>query len=151
MKRYIAVGLIIAVVALFAAIRIWDSTADNRKRDIEVKITENQFVGLSTDIRTDSITECIVEFGNVPYGTTATQAIRFRNTSDKPLSLIDYKATCRCTWIELPRYPIAPNEYTEVEVKFDSRGEFGSVGNYIEVTTSDERCIIAVWMSADVI
>jgi hypothetical protein len=151
MKRRVVIGLIVVVVALFAAIRIWDSTTDNRNRKNEVTTSEDLFAGLSADIRTDSITEFIVEFGDVPYGATATQRIRLRNTTDKPLSLTEYQATCRCTWIELPRSPIAPKEYAEAEVFFDSRGEYGTVGNYIEIATSDERCRVAVWMSADVV
>ena len=151
MKLRVVIGLIVVVVELFAAIRIWDSTTDNRNRKNEVKTSEDLFAGLSADIRTDSITEFIVEFGDVPYGATATQRIRLRNTTDKPLSLTEYQATCRYTWIELPRYPIAPSEETEAEIFFDSRGEFGTVGNYIEIATSDERCRIAVWMSAEVI
>lgn len=155
----IALGLVVVVVALLATLRIWDSTTDNRLREIEAQNSvradkesrESQHEGLSQEIRTDSVTECIVEFGEVGYGTTATERLRLRNTTDKPLTLIEYQATCRCTWIELPRYPIAPGEWAEAEVKFDSRGEHGSVGNYIEVSTSDERCIIAVWMSAEVI
>ncbi len=153
MRRYVAIGLVVAVVALFAAIRIWDSTTDNSKRVIEADVqpSSQEFSVLNADIRTDSITELIVELGEVPYGTTATQHISLTNTTDKPLSLINYQATCRCTWIELPRYPIAPDESAELELVFDSRGEFGSVGNYIEVETSNEECIIAVWMSAEVI
>ena len=38
MRRYVAIGLVVAVVALFAAIRIWDSTTDNRKRVIEADV-----------------------------------------------------------------------------------------------------------------
>jgi hypothetical protein len=151
MKVRVAVGVIIVVAILFATIRIVDSTIDNRRRANEDKSNETVVTGLSADIRTDSITEFIVEFGNVPYGSTATQTIRLRNITDKPLSLTEYQATCRCTWIELPRSPIAPKEYAEAEIFFDSRGEYGTVGNYIEIATSDERCRVAVWMSADVV
>ena len=107
--------------------------------------------GVMAEIRTDSITELLVEFGDVPYGTMASERIRLRNSSDKPIVLTDYQATCRCTTIDLPRTAIAPNEWAEAEVMFDSRGEFGTVGNYIEVATSDPRCKIGIWTCAEVI
>ena len=151
MKRIIAIGLVVVVVALFAAVRIWDSTTDNNAREEAAETTTEDVAELSADIRTDSITEFIVDFGEVRYGNTATQTIRLRNTTNKPLTLTEYQATCRCTWMELPRYPITSGEWAEAEIFFDSRGEYGTVGNYIEITTSDERCIVAVWMCAEVV
>lgn len=153
MRRLIVVGLIFAMVALFAAIRIWDSSSDNARRRAQAEATPlmSESVGLSAEIRTDTITEFIVEIGEVPYATIATEHLRIKNTTDEPLSLTDYKATCRCTWVELPYHPIAPNEWGELELKFDSRGEHGTVGNFVDIATSDERCRIAIWMSAEVI
>lgn len=153
MRRLIVVGLIFAMVALFAAIRIWDSSRDNarRKAENEATPTLSESLGLSAEIRTDTITEFIVEMGKVPYATIATEHLRIKNTTNEPLSLTDYKATCRCTWVELPYHPIAPNEWGELELKFDSRGEHGTVGNFVDIATSDERCRIAIWMSAEVI
>lgn len=153
MRRLIVVGLIFAMVALFAAIRIWDSSSDNARRRAEAEAAPlmSESVGLSAEIRTDTITEFIVEMGKVPYATIATEHLRIKNTTNEPLSLTDYKATCRCTWVELPYHPIAPNEWGELELKFDSRGEHGTVGNFVDIATSDERCRIAIWMSAEVI
>ena len=152
MRRLIAVGLIFAMVALFAAIRIWDSSSDNARRRAQAEATPlmSESVGLSAEIRTDTITEFVVEMGEVTYATIATEHLRIKNTTDEPLSLTDYKATCRCTWVELPYHPIAPNEWGELELKFDSRGEHGTVGNFVDIATSDERCRIAIWMSAEV-
>ena len=153
MRRLIVVGLIIAMAAIFAAIRIWDSSRDNarRKAEAEATPTPSESIGLSAEIHTDTITEFVVEMGEVPYATVTTERLRIKNITDKPLSLTDYKATCRCTWVELPYHPIAPNEWGELELKFDSRGEHGTVGNFVDIATSDERCRIAIWMSAEVI
>jgi hypothetical protein len=152
MRRLIAVGLIFAMAAIFAAIRIWDSSSDNARRRAQAEAAPlmSESVGLSAEIRTDTITEFVVEMGKVPYATIATEHLRIKNTTDEPLSLTDYKATCRCTWVELPYHPIAPNEWGELELKFDSRGEHGTVGNFVDIATSDERCRIAIWMSAEV-
>lgn len=140
------------MAAIFATIRIWDSSSDNARRRAQAEAAPlmSESVGLSAEIRTDTITEFVVEMGEVPYATIATEHLRIKNTTDEPLSLTDYKATCRCTWVELPYHPIAPNEWGELELKFDSRGEHGTVGNFVDIATSDERCRIAIWMSAEV-
>ena len=106
--------------------------------------------GLEAIIRTDSVTEVLVELGDVPYSSLATKSIRLHNSTDTPLSLLEYKATCRCTWINLPTAPIPAGEYGEAELVSDSRGEHGSVGNDIDIKTSDSRCHIGIWISADV-
>ena len=114
------------------------------------KNTELPDQGIEATIRTDSVTEVLVELGDVRYSELATKSIRLHNPTKTPLSLLDYKATCRCTWINLPKSPIPAGEYGEAELVFDSRGERGSVGNYIDITTSDPRCRIGVWISAKV-
>ena len=151
MKHLVVIGLVVVAAALFAIVHIWDSTTDNQAREEAAETAFEETDDLSADIRTDSITEFIVDFGEVRYGDTATRTIRLRNSIDKPLTLTEYQATCRCTWMELPRYPITSGEWAEAEIFFDSRGEYGTVGNYIEITTSDERCRVAVWMCAEII
>ena len=111
---------------------------------------ELPYQGIAATIRTDSITELLVEFEDVSYGATATQTIRLHNNGDAPLSLLSYKSTCRCTWVELPNKAIAPGDFGELELLFDSRGEYGSVGNYVDIATSDSRSRIGIWMSAKV-
>ena len=111
---------------------------------------ELPYQGIQATIRTDSVTEVLVEFGDVRYSELATKSIRLHNPTTSPLSLLEYKATCRCTWINLPSAPIPAGEYGEAELVFDSRGERGSVGNYIDITTSDPRCHIGIWISAKV-
>lgn len=114
------------------------------------KSTELPYQGIEATIRTDSVTEVLIELGDVRYSELATKSIRLHNPTETPLSLLDYKATCRCTWINLPKSPIPAGEYGEAELVFDSRGEHGLVGNYIDITTSDPRCHIGVWISAKV-
>lgn len=139
--------LIVAVSALcFVAVCM--SCVNKAKQETEQQ--EEADLGITAEIRTDSITEVLVEFDNVRYSTTVDKSILLHNPTDTPLSLIDYDATCRCTWVDLPQKAIAPGEAGEVVLKFDSRGEYGSVGNYVDIRTSDPRCRIGIWMSAHV-
>ena len=111
---------------------------------------KSEYQGIEAELRSGSVCEVIVDLGSVPYSATATKQIRFTNCTEQPIVLLDYEATCRCTWLTLPTIPIAPNTYADVELTFDSRGEFGSVGNYLSITTSDEQCKVAIWMSAEI-
>jgi hypothetical protein len=52
-------------------------------------------------------------------------------------------------WLEYSREPISEGTYTDVELTFDSRGEWGTVGNYMEITTSSSRPIV-LWIGAEI-
>ena len=53
-------------------------------------------------------------------------------------------------WLEFERKPIAPKESIDIELTFDSRGEWGSVGNYMEIVTSTEDMPIVLWIGAEI-
>ncbi|MBQ8774844.1 MAG: DUF1573 domain-containing protein [Alistipes sp.] len=143
----IALGVIAVVVVALFAFRVYDSTSDNRKREEQQKV---EYRGLRAEIKRDSLCEVLVELGSVAYSTTVEKSIRFTNLTDAPLALLDFSATCKCIWLELPNKPIEVGESADVKVVFDSRGEYGSIGNYLSVKCSDERANIAIWVSAEV-
>lgn len=152
MRRRVAIGIaVIAVaVAAFAAVRIIDSTADNRQRAAEATATEERFQGIAAEIRGDSLCELLVDIGNVPYSATVVKSLRLTNATDSPLVLVDYSTQCRCMWLEFDRSPIAEGDSRDIELYFDSRGEWGSVGNYMEITTSRDDAPVVLWISAEV-
>lgn len=148
-RRRIVIALAVVAtvgVALFA-FRVYDSESDNRRREEQAKV---EYRGLRSDIRRDSLSEVMVEFGSVAYSTTVEKSIRFTNLTDVPIALLDFTTTCKCTWLELPNKPIEVGESADVKVVFDSRGEYGSIGNYLSVKCSDESANIAIWVSAEV-
>lgn len=105
---------------------------------------------ISYELHRGSTTEVLVDMGIVSRSTIEYYDINLCNTTDTTLLLLDYEATCRCVWLDLPREPLAPKDSTSIRLWFDSRGEWGTVGNYIGVSTSLEDIAIAVWMSAEV-
>lgn len=148
-RRRIVIALVtvsLLVVALFV-FRVYDSESDNRRREEQAMV---EYRGLRADIRRDSLSEVMVELGSVAYSTIAEKSIRFTNLTDAPIALLDFTTTCKCTWLELPNKPIEVGESADVKVVFDSRGEYGSIGNYLSVKCSDERANIAIWVSAEV-
>lgn len=142
------VGMIVAVVAVCL---IYVATTTKEPPTAAPTIAaKSEYQGIEAELQGGSACEVLVDFGSVPYSSTATKQIRLINRTAQPIVLLDYETTCRCTWLTLPATPIAPNAYADVEVTFDSRGEFGSIGNYLSVTTSDEQCNVAIWMCAEV-
>lgn len=152
MRRRVAIGIAVIVVAVaaFAAVRIIDSTSDNRQRVAEATATEERFQGITAEIRGDSLCEVLVDIGNVPYSATVVKSLRLTNATDSPLVLVDYSTQCRCMWLEFDRSPIAEGDCRDIELYFDSRGEWGSVGNYMEITTSRDDAPVVLWISAEV-
>lgn len=106
---------------------------------------------LSAELAEGSVAEVLVDFGDVKYSECVSRTIVLKNTTNSPIVLLSYETTCRCTWLELPKRAIAPNESGEVTITFDSRGEWGSVGNYLSIETSNEKCNVAVWMCAEIV
>lgn len=144
--------LLLAVVALlvaaFAAVRILDSEGDNRHREERAKQEREELP--CYELTGNATCEVLVEFGNVNGSHDATYDFALHNNCDTPIVLLDYEATCRCVWLDMPRRAIAPGECCELRLHFDPRGEWGSVGNYLSISTSREDVGIAVWMSAEV-
>lgn len=149
-KRIAAVVAIVVVIALLVAafaFRAYDSINDNRRRE---ELSKVEYRGITAELRRDSLCEVMVELGTVVYSATAEKSIRFTNLTDAPVALLDYTTTCKCTWLELPDKPIEAGGYADVRLLFDSRGEYGSIGNYLSVKCSDDRLNVAIWVSAEV-
>lgn len=63
----------------------------------------------------------VLEFGEIPLGSSKTATVRIVNSSDRPYKLIDCRATCGCTTTQCPKgETIAPNGGSvEVEIQLD--------------------------------
>lgn len=144
-----AVAIVLAI-ATFATIRIVDSVADNRRREASKGASEEIFEGIVAEVKDDEVCEVLVDLGVVPYSSTTTQRIRLINSGSEPLVLVDYTTQCRCMWLDFEREPIAVGDSCDVVLSFDSRGEWGSVGNYMEIATSRENHPIVLWIGAEV-
>ena len=150
MKRFgvIALAIVGVVVVVFYIIRIIDSTHDNNQREMEA--TSEAFDGIIAEVTTGEICEVLVDLGQVPYSCTTTTLIRVVNGTNEPLVLLNNTTQCRCMWLEFDREPIAVGGTTDVTLYFDSRGEWGSIGNYMEITTSQESLPIVLWIGAEI-
>lgn len=66
-----------------------------------------------------------VRFGRLHSGEIAQRRIWLHNETDRPLLIETYERSCGCTTLEYDRKPIAPGEFSAVNLRFDSRGERG--------------------------
>lgn len=122
--------------------------AKQTKSDAESVACETAPEVLKAELAEGYTAEVIAEFGVVEARSVVDMPIRVKNTTNEPIVLLDYSTTCRCTTLALPRTAIEAGGECEVVLTFDSRGEWGSVGNFLEVTTSNPECGFVVWMAA---
>lgn len=122
--------------------------AKQTKSDAESVACETAPEVLKAELAEGYTAEVIAEFGVVEARSVVEMPIRVKNTTNEPIVLLDYSTTCRCTALALPRTAIEAGGECEVVLSFDSRGEWGSVGNFLEVTTSNPECGFVVWMAA---
>jgi len=54
-----------------------------------------------------------------------TDSFLVTNTGAKPYIIKDVKATCDCTVLRRPTYPLMPGETAAIRVEFDPRGKIG--------------------------
>ena len=154
-RRVLIVRIVIAALALILSLsalvlRIVDSESDNRQRAKEISAVEEKYIDTIAEYSGEEVCEVVVDLGAVMRSSTVSQTIRIVNKTTTPLVLLDYTTQCRCMWLDFEREPIAPNESVDIVLSFDSRGEWGSVGNYMEITTSTENAPIVLWIGAEI-
>ncbi len=80
----------------------------------------------------------IYQFGEIKEGDIVEHAFRFKNGGRFPLIINNVTASCGCTIPEWPREPIAPNEESEIKVRFNSKGKPGQQVKTITVYANTE-------------
>ena len=146
----IALATIIVIATVALALRIADSESDNQRRtEIESCTMRCDDPDIVAEVD-DDLCDVLVEFGSVPRSSTTTKTIRVVNKGSTPLVLLDFSTQCRCMWLDLSDKSIDCGDYCDITLSFDSRGEWGSVGNYIEVITSRDNAPIVLWIAAEV-
>ena len=66
-----------------------------------------------------------IQIGSVNEGEVITNSFQVTNTGSNPYIIKDVKATCDCTVLHRPTYPIMPGETAAIRVEFDTRGKIG--------------------------
>jgi hypothetical protein len=76
------------------------------------------------------------DFGTIKEGSKVSHTFRFKNVGDQPLRVFECKSTCGCTTAEdcTKKPPVAPGEWGEVTVQFNSSMRPGPVVKSLKVS-----------------
>lgn len=66
-----------------------------------------------------------IQIGSVNEGEVITRSFQVTNTGAKPYIIKDVKATCDCTVLHRPSFPIMPGETADIRVEFATAGKIG--------------------------
>lgn len=141
---------LISLLALVLCVVACGSKPKHVDEQTETKVIEQQVEVLKVELVEGSTCEVIVDFGVVEPRSIVSRDIHIVNHTDAPIVLLDYETTCRCTTLDLPRKSIEPGGEAVAVLTFDSRGEWGSVGNFLDITTTNPECGFVIWMGATV-
>jgi len=80
-------------------------------------------IGFAVQAQTPVMTfeEETIDYGVIEKGADGLRIFKFTNTGDAPLVIEDVKSTCGCTVPKKPTGPIAPDESSTIEVKYDTK------------------------------
>ena len=93
-----------------------------------------------------------IQIGRVDEGEVYTDSFMVTNTGSRPYIIKDVKATCDCTVMRRPTFPVMPGETAAIRVEFDTRGKIGRSTPGVVVydnTRPNGRHI--VYLNADVV
>lgn len=81
--------------------------------------------GIDDDRTTVRWSPDTIHLGKIEEGEVLRDSFQVTNTGARPYFIKDIKATCDCTIMRRPDYPIMPGETATIQVMFDTRGKAG--------------------------
>jgi len=101
---------------------------DKSKQDLALQYIRLQLLkkqGETDDRTTVRWAQDTIQLGQVGESDVITDSFLVTNTGAKPYIIKDVKATCDCTVLRRPTYPLMPGETAAIRVEFDPRGKIG--------------------------
>lgn len=83
-----------------------------------------------------SLESLVVDFGEIEQNSDPFRYVKFTNTGDEPLIILNAKGSCGCTVPTYPKEPISPGETSEIKVRYDTK-RLGSINKTVKLTTND--------------
>jgi hypothetical protein len=100
--------------------------------------------------RLASRADTLIDLGAMNSGEVIQLAARLRNAGTEPLVIKEVSTSCGCTTTEYEKQPIAPGAEGPLEVRFDSRGMWGTQLKLIEIDTSAGTRPFKIMLQAEV-
>ncbi len=101
---------------------------DKSKQDLALQYIRLQLLkkqGETDDRTTVRWAQDTIQLGEVKESDVIIDSFLVTNTGAKPYIIKDVKATCDCTVLRRPTYPLMPGETAAIRVEFDPRGKIG--------------------------
>ncbi|MBM3250004.1 MAG: DUF1573 domain-containing protein [Candidatus Omnitrophica bacterium] len=77
------------------------------------------------------------DFGKAEEKTVLAHEFILKNNGKKPLNITGTHSSCGCAVSEAKKKALQPGESTTIEVKFNTKGYYGQVSQFIYVNTDD--------------
>lgn len=130
---------------------------DKSKQERALQYIRLQILKKTAGVETDDRTtvrwaQDTIQIGQVGEGEVYTDSFLVTNTGARPYIIKEVKATCDCTVMRRPTYPVMPGETAAVRVEFDTRGKIGHTTPGVVIydnTRPNGRHI--VYLNADVV
>ncbi len=84
-----------------------------------------------------SVQQVEYDFGNINQNDIANHSFTITNTGGDVLKILDIKASCGCTAANPDKKELMPNESTQINVSFNSKGRKGPQTKTVTVKTND--------------
>lgn len=81
----------------------------------------------------------VIKFEKVEEGKLLEFYFPFTNKGNEPIVFFDYKTSCTCTKVILPKEPIPPKIESKIIVIFDTNNKIGFQQREVEIATSDGK------------
>ena len=111
------------------------------------------FVGLVQQVNAQAKIEFktdIIDYGEIAKGSDGLRVFEFTNTGDAPLIVSNVKSSCGCTVPSKPKGPIAPGEYSTIEVKYDTK-RIGPIRKTVTVYSNADQPIVSLKIKGKVL
>lgn len=98
-----------------------------------------------------TLTDNLVEFGNIVNGKTKTIDVKFTNTGKKPLIISDVYTNCGCTEIDYPREPFMPGKSGVLKISYNAIEGEGTFNKTVTIYTNAENKVETIKIQGSVI
>ncbi|WMJ72778.1 DUF1573 domain-containing protein [Cytophagaceae bacterium ABcell3] len=146
MKKSILVLFLAASVGVFSSCESPEKVNEAGVVSLDSEKKKTEEMG-TTEV---SFKEMEHDFGTILEGEVVGHVFKFTNTGDKPLRILDAKASCGCTVPEWTKDPIAPGEEGKLEVKYNSSGKSGVIDKTVTVTANTDPAETVLHVKANV-
>lgn len=124
--------LVVAFALLFASCAGRNNASDN------VSLDRLQSIDLADSLKVDTI-----DFGRVRTGEVLVRSLALKNSSERPVLLINTETSCGCLEMEYPKEPIKGGEAVEAKMTFFSSGyNYFAPRSFTLVTTASSKRLV---------